>query len=197
LAKQLEIKDAVGGCSPNTFLKHYNNIRNLKFRQDQAVALTRVAKKQAKSDGVNLDALAIMERMANLPLDEAKLLLNQFGIYSTLTKQEYADLPLFAASNSMTPSDKTLALQVLEDAEHAGRLVGCGGGNKNDNPHRVGTELFVRWADGFNNGWEFFEKRPTVEKKEKTASTGKKGRPPSKANDRAKAATTAAPSAVQ
>lgn len=182
------------GISPKKFLQHYNEIRNLKFKQDQAVALTRFAKKRAKADGVNLDALAIMERMANLPPDEAKVILQQFGIYSTVTKQEYTDLPLFAASN-VKASDDLLTAQALEDAEYTGRLVGAAGGNKADNPHKVGTEFHVRWDDGFNNGWDFFEQRPAVEKKVTAASGRGRGRPPG-AKNKAKDGASAPPAAA-
>jgi hypothetical protein len=197
LAKQLEIKDAPGGCSPAKTLEHFNSQRLLKFKVDQAVALLRVAKKQAKSDGYPQEAADLVDKLRRKPVEEASLFLKQLGIVAKVTDQPWADLPLFAPSNDMAPSAKLAVAQALEDAEHEGRLKGAAGGNKNDNPHRVGTELFVRWADGFNNGWEFFEQRAVVEKKVKTAGTGKKGRPPGKNNPPAKSATAAGPSAVQ
>jgi hypothetical protein len=172
----------VAGISPKKFLHHFNEIRNAKFKQDQAVGVTRNLRKQAKADGVNLDALAMMERLANLPPDEAKDLLQQFGFYSTVTNQEYADLPLWAAAGHGVASEKLLTQQALEDAEHAGRLVGCKGGAKSDNPHNPGSEFHVRWDSGFNDGYEFFEQRPAIEKKVTAASGRGRGRPPGAKN---------------
>jgi hypothetical protein len=165
------------GISPKKFLQHFNEIRAAKFKQDQAVGVVRNLRKQAKADGVNLEAVALMERMSNIPPDKAKVILQQFGIYSTFTKQEYTDLPLWAASSDKV-SEKLLTEQALQDAEHAGRLVGCKGGNKNDNPHLPGSEFHVRWDRGFNDGFEFYEARPAIEKKSQAAGGRGRGRPP-------------------
>jgi hypothetical protein len=182
------------GISPKKFLAHYNNLRNLNFAKDQAVALIRVAKKQAKADGANLDGLAMMEKLAKMPPDEAKAILQAFVGYSVTTNQDYADLPLFAAMTNGGADSKLMTAQMIEDAEYEGRLCGCKGGNKNDNPHRVGTEFHVKWAEGFDNGWAFFEARPQIEQKVKEASGRGRGRPPGSKN---KEANVEAPAAVQ
>jgi hypothetical protein len=182
MAKQMSLKDAVGGVSPDDFLMHYNRIRRTVFEQKMAAGPVKAARKAAKTAGVRPFALALMERLAGMDPDTAALELKQLGLYANLTNQKFAaELPLFQVADNLKPTEKTATTQQIEDAEHAGRLVGAAGEARDANTYAAGSELFVAWDRGWENGHVFWERCPVVKKEKKVTGRGR-GRPPKKAS---------------
>ena len=74
---------------PEAFLKHYRAIRDAtRSKEDAVMALART-KKAAKGDGIDLDALKDLERLAKLDDDEAEVRLRHMHQYAV-----WANLPI-------------------------------------------------------------------------------------------------------
>jgi len=169
------------GPTADDFLKHYNKIRRKLFEKDQAVSSVRIALKAAKSDGVNLKSLKLMMEIAKLDTDEAAAMLKQFGFYSRVSEQDFANAvqgDLFELAEVDAPKAKTVAEFRRANEEAAGRHVGAHGGNKADNPNQPGTEAHQAWDVGFNAGWEFWVASGGKAKAERAvAANGRGGLP--------------------
>jgi hypothetical protein len=136
---------------PETFLRHYREIRDAKSAHaDTGMALAR-AKKSAKGDGIDLDALKLLEKFADLDKDEAELQLTHLRLYA-----EWIELPigtqLDAFGQHTRPSEAETQKQRDHDAQLAGEGAGRAGHQRQDNKHPPGSSLHVAWDKGWLKG---------------------------------------------
>src|SRR5262249_14098472 len=131
---------------PETFLKHYRAIRDLKAAHaDAAMAVAR-AKKAAKNEGIDLDALKMLEKLAALDDDEAELRLRHLSGYS-----KWLNLPigmqadLFGSPEAATVSAQAAAEQAEWQAGDEGRDAGRAGRERDENPYEAGSAEYVAW----------------------------------------------------
>jgi len=143
--------------APEIFLRHYRAIRDATTAKDEATALLRVAKKAAKTAGVNLDALRMLERLAALDADEAALRLRQMFQYASWT-----DLPFGTQVNFFVAPDGTKPVEAAQ-VDHQewvagdnGLAAGKAGRLREDNPHDAGTREYVAWDKAWSRGNKFW-----------------------------------------
>jgi hypothetical protein len=163
------------------FQKHYREIRTLKRKIDEATSLYRTARKRAGTDGVDLKALAVMEKLSKLDDGDADALLNKVYRYAGWVSLPIGtQITLFDADAEPT--------KVEADDEHrqwaaseAGIASGKGGGLREDNPFPEGSPLYDRWDRGFLEGLEALA--AGMGKDRKKAPTNKQRAEPPKATD--------------
>jgi hypothetical protein len=142
---------------PDTFLRHYREIRDAKdAHADTGMALAR-AKKAAKGDGIDLDALKLLEKFADLDTDEAEMRLRHLRLYA-----EWIELPI-GAQNDMfgqppppKPDEEETQKQRDFNAKAAGKTAGQAGHERQTNPHSPGTSEHVAWDKAWlagHKGW--------------------------------------------
>ena len=139
---------------PEIFLKHYRLIRDAKrAAEETSMALART-KKAAKSDGVDLDAFKLLERLTKVDSDEAEAQLRHLKDYCAWLKLPIGtQLGLFAAAVADEPTDGAQAEQRAWEAEQAGIEAGKGGQHRvDDNPYPAGTEHYARFDKGYLRG---------------------------------------------
>jgi len=139
--------------APETFLAHYRSIRDAtRVKDDAGMALART-KKAAKSDGVDLDALKMLERLAKLDEDEAELQLKHVFEYASWAKLPIGtQLDAFGQHKIPAVKQKAANEHELWAAGDAGNKAGKKGEPRDNNPHEPGTELHVVWAKGWLDG---------------------------------------------
>ena len=141
--------------NPAVFTKHYRKIRDLKVQQDDVSSELRLAKKAAKTDGVDLDALRLMEKLAKLDDDEAELQLRHMHQYATWLKMPLGtQFGLFGTT--VAPKGKELPDEDGEaddfdgaEVEEAGAEACKHGVTRSSNPHSVGSKPFAAWDKGW------------------------------------------------
>lgn len=138
---------------PEAFLKHYRAIRDAtRSKEDAVMALART-KKAAKGDGIDLDALKDLERLAKLDDDEAEVRLRHMHQYAV-----WANLPIgtqldaFGQHQIPKPKQKAEAEHQQWTASDSGYRAGRSGRPRDDNPHEPGTEAHVSWTNGWLAG---------------------------------------------
>jgi hypothetical protein len=131
---------------PAVFLKHYRDIRRLKDdRDDAAMALAR-AKKAAKNEGIDLDALKMLEKLSALDLDEAELQLKNLRMYAAWIELPLgSQLDMFGKAEPATVDAKTAAEQREWQAGEEGAHAGKAGHERDVNPWSAGTAEYVAW----------------------------------------------------
>jgi hypothetical protein len=141
---------------PSVFLDHYRKISDLTHEHKAAGAALARAKKAAKGDGVDLDSLALLQRLATLDDDDAASRLRktlQYAIWLEMPIGKQATLfpsAKAAAAATEMPDDNATAEHRAWAAEEAGHEAGRKGLRRvEDNPYAPGTELHVR----FDKGW--------------------------------------------
>ncbi len=163
MAKRLqddEKEAAKPNLSPDTFLEHYRYIRRAKVALDEASSDYRGTRKRAKAVGIDLVALAMMERLAAMDADAAMLRMKQLGYYGTLASLPcFTQTDLFGTHGVPAPTEKSLAEQAAFDAEEDGRFAGAGGEPRDNNIHVAGTDLHTHWDTGWREGKTLFDRR--------------------------------------
>jgi hypothetical protein len=141
--------------NPAVFTKHYRKIRDLKEQQDDVSSELRLAKKAAKTDGVDLDALQLMEKLAKLDDDEAELQLRHMHQYATWLKMPLGTQFGLFGTTVVPKGQEALedddAIDDIKDDEagEAGKLASKRGELRSANPHPVGSRLFAAWDKGW------------------------------------------------
>jgi len=163
---------------PEVFLRHYREIRDAKqAHADTGMAVAR-AKKAAKGDGVDLDALKLLEKLASLDTDEAELQLKHLRLYA-----QWIELPIgmqpdfFGDPEPATVSAKAQAEQREWTAGSDGFEAGEAGRLRDSNPHPIGSELHVVWDKSWTNGnkrWLKAQKTIAAEMGKKTSAAEQK-----------------------
>ena len=121
-------------------------------KEDAVMALART-KKAAKGDGIDLDALKDLERLAKLDDDEAEVRLRHCIEYAV-----WANLPIgtqldaFGQHQIPKPKQKAEVEHQQWTASDAGYRAGRSGRPRDDNPHEPGTEAQCHWTNGWLAG---------------------------------------------
>lgn len=140
---------------PAVFLKHYRTIRDLKQEHAEAGTAVARAKKAAKNDGVDLDALKIIEKLADLDADEAEMQLKHVRIYAQwLESPLVTQLAMFAEPPREPVDDKTAEEQREWVAGGRGFDAGEAGHERGTNPFEAGSFERVAWDKSWTRGFK-------------------------------------------
>jgi hypothetical protein len=135
---------------PDVFIRHYQEIRDTKHaHHDTGMAVAR-AKKAAKADGIDLDALRLLEKLADLDTDEAELQLRHLRQYAA-----WIELPIGSQLNffgeATTANPKAAEFREWS-AGGVGFDAGKAGHTRDTNPHKAGSAEHVAWDKSWSNG---------------------------------------------
>lgn len=159
---------------PDTFRRHYREIRDAKDQHhDTGMAVAR-AKKAAKADGIDLDALKMIEQLAKLDQDVVELLLRNVGLYAG-----WLELPIGTQANLFGPPETGNGKDpkhIEWEATNAGILAGTKGEERNTNRHKAGTLEFAAWDKGWLRGNKDWLKGQEKIAKQMGPATAAKGR---------------------
>jgi len=131
---------------PSTFLRHYREIRDCKeAHHDTGMALAR-AKKAAKGDGIDLDALKLLEKLADLDTDEAELRMRHLRLYAGWIELPLVtQLDMFGQPPPSKPDEEETQKQRDFNAKAAGKAAGQAGHERQTNPQIAGSSEHVAW----------------------------------------------------
>lgn len=138
---------------PAVFLKHYREIRDLKQAHAETGTAIARAKKAAKNDGVDLDALKILEKLADLDTDEAEMQIKHLQIYA-----KWLELPIGMQLNMFgQPEPATVDAKDAEEqrewvAGSRGYEAGEAGHERTINPFEAGSAEHVAWDKSWTRG---------------------------------------------
>jgi hypothetical protein len=147
----------IGNVRPETFLGHWREIRDAKDNSHDASTAVSRAKKAAKRDGVDLDVVAIMEKLHDMDTDERELFLRKMVVYF-----QWLDMPLGAFAEGIkapAPKDSAREQFGVWQAGQDGLTAGKAGRKREDNPHRAGTEVHVSWDKAWARGFKNSQKK--------------------------------------
>jgi hypothetical protein len=147
----------IGNVRPETFLSHWREIRDARDTSHDASTTVSRAKKAAKRDGVDLDVLAVMEKLWAMDSDERDLFLRKMIVYF-----QWLESPLGAFAEGIeapqakpAARDQYIAWQTEQDGLAAGKTAG----KRDDNPHPPGSPLHVGWDKGWNRGFKSAQRK--------------------------------------
>lgn len=170
---------------PEVFLTHYQAIRNARrAHEDTSMALAR-CKKAAKGAGLDLDAFRLLENLSKLEEDEAEIQLRHLHQYAV-----WANLPIgtqldaFGQHQVPKPKAKALTEHDLWKASDAGYRSGRAGRPRDDNPHPLGSEIHVNWANGWIDGQRQIANEINGAASKQSGSTEKAAAPTSRSRGR-------------
>jgi hypothetical protein len=134
-------------------------MRDLKREhKDVGMAVTR-AKKAAKNDGIDLDALKWLEKLAELDTDEAEMQLRHLQIYAKWIKLPIGmQSNMFGEPEAATVDAKAAAEQREWQAGDDGLEAGKGGRDRDENPHHAGSAEHVAWDKAWTKGFAVWTK---------------------------------------
>jgi hypothetical protein len=139
--------------APAVFLKHYREIRDLKDAHQEAGAAVARAKKAAKNAGIDLDALRLLEKLADLDPDEAELRLAHLRNYAAWVGLPIgAQLDMFGKAPVAEVPPEEVEKQREHDAKTAGQAAGKSGDERQTNPHVPGDAQHVAWDKAWLKG---------------------------------------------
>lgn len=144
---------------PEVFLRHYRDIRDCKQAHGETGTALARAKKAAKKDGIDLDALKMLEKLADLDTDEAALQLGHLKIYAG-----WLELPIGSQLDAFgAPAPLALDAKVQQEqrewvAGGQGFEAGKAGNERDLNPHQAGSSEYVAWDKSWANGNKLFMK---------------------------------------
>jgi hypothetical protein len=139
---------------PEVFLRHYREIRDCKSAHaDTGMAVAR-AKKAAKGAGIDLDALKLLERLADLDTDEAEMQLRHLRTYAVWINLPIgSQLALFGGQAAPVAADAKAAAEHQEwAAGDAGAAAGRKGDERDTNPHDAGSAERAAWSRAWAGG---------------------------------------------
>lgn len=137
-------KDHNGG-DENLFFKHLKNIEALVRAKDVAVKDVRVARAQAKQDGIDLKALDSVRTLHKYSEPElARMFNNQVQYAKYLNLPVYSQIALFTTDAEKHTTN--------EDAYKLGIIAGKRGESAERNPWTLDTELGREWGRGHVEG---------------------------------------------
>jgi hypothetical protein len=149
--------DETLAVKPEQFLAHWRSIRDSKEdAADSAMSVAR-AKKAAKRDGVDLDVLKVVEQLKNMDEDKRPGFIHKIVTYS-----QWIEMPLGAFSVGIqAPEPKEASRTDFKrwQAGEDGHKQGLGGGPRESNPHRPGSEEHQAWDRRWNVGFKLNQKK--------------------------------------
>lgn len=170
---------------PEVFLRHYREIRDLKDAHAETGTAVARAKKAAKAAGIDLDALKMLEKLADLDTDEAEMQLSHLQIYA-----KWIELPVgmqgnfFGQPEAAAVPPEAAAEQAEWDASDGGKQAGAAGHARDTNPYPPGSGMYVAWDKSWsaaNKAWLKGQKKIAGEMGPKAgngaAASRKRGRP--------------------
>jgi hypothetical protein len=177
---------------PDVFLRHYRTIRDLKDEHASTGTALARAKKAAKGDGIDLDALKMLEKLADLDTDEAELQIKHLQIYAGWLKLPIGtQLNMWGKPEAATVDAKAAEEQREWEAGSNGYKAGEAGHERETNPHEAGSAEYVAWDKSWVRGHKVWlngqtaiarEMKPNGAKANGTANghtaPRRRGRPP-------------------
>jgi len=162
---------AVMAVKSETFLSHWQDIRDAKH--DLGSVATEVArtKKAAKRDGVDLDVVKLVEKLSDMETDERHVFLAKVETYC-----KWLELPLGAFSAGIAvqePKEATRQDFRKWQAGEDGYMAGLNGAPKEANPHRPKTPEATQWDKRWDSGFRLNQKKEAG-KMAKAARAGRK-----------------------
>lgn len=144
---------AGSNLTPNHFLELYRELKTAQREIDAGTGRKRAILKRAKSGGVDLDALKLLENLAKLDPDKSEMRLRNVARYSEWVGRPVGFQPtLFSFVAESGPSESALGEHTEFLADDAGYAAGYRGDDIDTNPHKPGTPTFVRWRAGWHKG---------------------------------------------
>lgn len=146
--------------SADTYLTHYRLIRRQSSEGESVRGTLGALKKAAKKDGVNLDALALVEKLAKMEEEAATMFLRDVFRYAGWSDIHIGrQKELFALFDSGGPSEKAKAELSEHVAFETGVAAGEAGRKQDDCQFEPGTAVHVAWVRGWNEGQARIAKR--------------------------------------
>jgi ribosome modulation factor len=167
--KQEAAAEAKSNVTPQTFIKYLQSITRLKAACDEANSAYRTERKRAESDGIDLKALALFEKLRKLDNDDATGRLRRLSQYAKFMDLPWgAQLDMFSPETVITEEDAQIAAEFKAASD--GYQRGIAGDSSEDNPYPGGTQEHVAWHKAH---------KEAVSKREASGATEKKprGRP--------------------
>jgi hypothetical protein len=162
--------------SPTIFLKHYRAIRDAETEHKATGSVVQTAKKAAKSDGVDLDALRMLQKLSKIDSDEAELRIKHMFAYA-----QWAELPIgtqmdmFGKATSVPEAESEKQREF--NAAEEGRRASEGGQPRDSNPHpEPGSLEFVAWDKAWAKQDRKFQKQQQKTANEMGQNAGVTGR---------------------
>lgn len=137
---------------PDVFRKHYRDIRDATRACDEARMAVARLKKAAKADGIDLGALAIVEKMRKLDDDEAGMRIEKAFRYADWLGQPLGTQSALFPAQVERPTEKSDVEQTEWAAGEAGYLGGKGGKLRGENKFPEGSPLYTAWDKGWLRG---------------------------------------------
>ena len=154
MAKAASLAEASShNVPPEVFLRHYRTIRDLKSEHSETGMAIARAKKAAKNDGIDLDALRWLEKLADLDTDEAELQIKHLQTYAGWLKLPIGTQLAMFAQPEATPVDPQAAAEHAEwEARDQGSAEGKAGHERGDNPNLLGSPEYAAYDRGWVEG---------------------------------------------
>jgi ribosome modulation factor len=156
--------------SPTHFIDLVAELRTAQREIDRATGRKRAVLKRCKSDGVHLDALAMLQRLAKLETEEATTLLKTVHRYSAWLSMPIGMQPDLFTDQPAPLDAEARSRQDEFTADDAGYRAGKAGHSIDGNPYRAGTSEYDQWR----RAW--FEGQATLAPKQAKPETAAKGR---------------------
>ena len=138
--------------SPEDFLSVYRDLKDKKRRKEEAAAAFTAAKQHAKSLGVDLNALKIVEHLASLDDADAELRMRETLRYAAWMGLEIGTQPDMFEQPEVSLASQVAAQHNEWKAEQAGYDAGKSGDPSDNCPHPGTSPLNPRWHQGWRDG---------------------------------------------
>lgn len=142
--------------SPEDFLACYREIRDTKRAKDEAGAAHKAARERAKSRGIDLNALKIVEHLSTLDDADAELRMRETLRYAAWMGMEVGTQPdMFGGEAPVDLTGKVQSQHREWDAEQKGYKAGKDGEPIDNCPFSGGSPFVSRWRQGWQDGNAF------------------------------------------
>jgi ribosome modulation factor len=139
--------------SPERFLSLYRDIKDTKRHKEEAAAAHKAAKDRAKSEGVDLNSLKIVEHLTTLDDAEAELRMRETLRYAAWLGLEVGtQADMFGEGDGPRLTDKITGQHQEWKAEQDGYTAGKDGEPADNCPHPGTSPLRERWMTGWRDG---------------------------------------------
>lgn len=153
----VDLATVIGNVRPDTFLSHWRAIRDAKDDSSDASTTVSRAKKAAKRDGVDMDVVAMMEKLMQREPDERMLLLRKLTVYC-----QWIGSPLGAFAEGLeAPEPKAKNRDDFNEwqAGQDGYTAGKAGHLRESNPHVGGSREHAAWDRKWKGGFALNQKK--------------------------------------
>lgn len=159
--------------TPDQLVSMYIESKRLKRAADEANAKFRSHKAKMDKAGVDLKALADLERLEKMDPEERTQRLRtmfRYGQQLDITLAKQADL---FDGKVDRPGDKMTTEQRRWAADEAGYEAGKNGMDRKNNPYEAGSDFFATWDDAWVRGQATIADRMKPKKGAKGDNAGK------------------------